>query len=68
MADGTSIVRSFQLLVDGTTTLGPYATPDPDARYLMTLDPPVSMRVVRMQAVETTGGNTGLKELQLFVP
>jgi len=68
MEDGTSIVEKFELLVDGETVLGPYETLDPDVRYVIELDEPVSMQTVRMSAVETTGGNTGLKELQLFVP
>ena len=29
---------------------------------------PMTMRVVRLMALETTGGNTGIKELQLFAP
>lgn len=65
MADGTSIVKSFDLVV-GEQVLGPFATPDPDVRYLIPLQPAVSMQVVRLRAVETTGGNTGLKEFQLF--
>jgi hypothetical protein len=68
MTDGTSIVRSFDLLVDGSTVLGPFDTPDPDTRSLIPLDPPVSMQIVRLRAIETTGGNTGVKELQLFSP
>lgn len=66
MDDGTSIVKQFQLVVDGQTTLGPYDTPDPDVRYVIPLPAPQTMRLVRMQALQTTGGNTGLKELQLF--
>jgi hypothetical protein len=68
MSDGTSIVRSFELVVDGQQTLGPFETPDPDVRYIIELPSPVTMQTVRMNAVETSGGNTGLKELQLFVP
>ena len=66
MDDGTSIVKQFQLVIDGQTTLGPYDTPDPDVRYVIPLPAPQTMRLVRMQATQTTGGNTGLKELQLF--
>ena len=68
MSDGTSIVRKFELRVNDQLTLGPYDTPDPDVRYVIELASPVTMRTVRMTAIETTGGNTGLKELQLFVP
>lgn len=68
MTDGTSIVRKFELRVDGQTTLGPFETPDPDIRYVIELPSPMTMQQVRMSAVDTSGGNTGLKELQLFAP
>jgi hypothetical protein len=68
MTDGTSIIRKFELRVDNQTTLGPYETPDPDIRYVIELAAPVTMQQVRMTALETSGGNTGLKELQLFTP
>ncbi len=66
MVDGTSIIEKFQLVVDGTTTLGPFDSPEPDIRYVFELDAPVSATSVRLEAVETSGGNTGVKELQLF--
>ncbi len=68
MSDGTSIIESFQLVLDGTTTLGPFASPDPDIRYLFQLGAPASARTVRLEAIATSGGNTGIKELQLFTP
>lgn len=66
MSDGTSIIEEFRLIVDGSTTLGPFLAPDPDIRYLFELDAPVSAQTVRLEAVMTSGGNTGIKELQLF--
>ena len=68
MSDGTSIVKKFELRVDGQSTFGPFDTPDPDVRYVIELPATTTMRTVRMTALETTGGNTGLKELQLFAP
>jgi hypothetical protein len=68
MTDGTSIIRSFTLDVDGEITLGPYETPDPSVRYVIELPARVTTRYVRMNAIDTSGGNTGLRELQLFVP
>jgi hypothetical protein len=34
--------------------------------YRFDLDPPLNARTVRVDAVETTGGNTGAKEIQLW--
>ncbi len=68
MADGTSIVLSSQLTFDGATTIGPLSTPDPDVTYTFDLDTPLVAQHVRFDALATTGGNTGLVELQLFAP
>ncbi len=67
MNDGSSIVGSYQLVLDDGTILGPFATPNPDLRYEFILKQPVITRSVRFEAVETTGGNTGAKEIQFFV-
>lgn len=66
MADGTSIVRSVQLTLDADMVVGPLPTPDPDTMYRFDFDPPLNARTVRVDAVETTGGNTGAKEIQLW--
>jgi len=73
MTDGTSIISGFQLVTrasaDGPeTTLGPFDAADPDERYEFELESPTTMRFVRLEAVQTTGGNTGVKELELLVP
>ena len=68
MRDGTSIIQSVQLSFDGGATVGPFATPDPDHRYAFELAAPVTARTVRVEAVATTGGNTGAKEIQFFEP
>lgn len=65
MTDGSSIIESVRLILDGETELGPFETPDPDQRYEFELDPVVASRV-RVEAVQTTGGNTGAKEIELF--
>jgi hypothetical protein len=64
MGDGTSIVRGFQLLIDGVA-YGPFASPDPALRYVFDL-PSVEAKVVRFEAVDTTGGNTGAREIELL--
>jgi len=68
MADGSSIVRSIQLTLDDETVVGPLPTPDPGTLYRFDFDPPLETRVVRLDAVETTGGNTGAREIQLWSP
>jgi hypothetical protein len=66
MSDGSSIIKSFELLVDDGVTLGPFLTPDPSVNYEFVLDNAVEARSVRLLAIETSGGNTGIKELGLF--
>lgn len=65
MTDRTSIITSVQVILDGDTLMGPFATPDPDQRYVFEITPTRARRV-RVEAVTTTGGNTGVKEIELF--
>ena len=65
MADGTSIVTSVRIVLDGDAAMGPFSTPDPDERYVFDITPTLT-RSVRVEAVTTTGGNTGAKEIQFF--
>lgn len=65
MADGTSIITSVQIIFDGDTMMGPFETPDPDQRYIFEIAPTRARRV-RVEAVTTTGGNSGVKEIELF--
>ncbi|MDX2019043.1 MAG: discoidin domain-containing protein [Deltaproteobacteria bacterium] len=67
MTDGTSIVRSIELTFDGADGRGPYQTPNPDHAYKFGFTRPVVARQVRLDALTTSGGNTGVKELELFV-
>jgi hypothetical protein len=66
MDDGSSIITSVQLVFDGSTVVGPFDTPSPDVLYGFDLQPPVSARTVRIEAVTTTGGNTGAREIRLL--
>ena len=71
MPDGSSIITRVRLVinegaVEGATIIGPFDTPDPDVLYRFDLEPPVSTRVITIEAVTTTGGNTGAREIQLF--
>lgn len=66
MTDGSSIISSFKLTLADASELGPYETPDPDQLYTFEVEPPVVTQTIRFDAVTTTGGNTGLKEIQFF--
>ena len=68
MPDGSSIVRSFTVSFDDGEPRGPFATPDPEERYRFDLGGPVDVRRVRFDAVDTTGGNTGVREIELLIP
>ncbi|MEM1413269.1 MAG: discoidin domain-containing protein [Myxococcota bacterium] len=65
MTDGTSIVRSVRLVFPDGTVMGPFETPDPDEYYEFPITPTTTDRVT-LEAVETTGGNTGAKEIRFF--
>ncbi|MCG5051981.1 MAG: discoidin domain-containing protein [Myxococcales bacterium] len=66
MSDGTSIIKALKLTFDGAAQAGPYLTPDPDNFYKFAFKAPQGARLVKLEAVDTTGGNTGIKEFQLF--
>jgi hypothetical protein len=68
MLDGTSIIESFRLMADDDRAHGPFRSPDPDTYYEFNLDPPIATRTLRFEAVRTTGGNTGIKEFELYEP
>lgn len=66
MTDGTSIIQRLRLYGDGDEAYGSFNTPSPDVVYTLVLDPAPSTRVLRMEVEQSTGGNTGVKELQAF--
>jgi hypothetical protein len=66
MTDGTSIVTSVEVLLDGSTRLGPFATPDHTRLYHFDFAEPQQATRVRLQILSSTGGNTGVREMQLF--
>jgi len=66
MTDGTSIIERVRLVFADGSMLGPYNTPDPDQVYRFDFPAPVDTSTVRLEAVMTTGGNTGIKELELY--
>lgn len=69
MTDGSSIITQFRLRwSSGMMTRGPFDAPDPLQMYTFDIDPPITTDSLRIEAVTTTGGNTGTKEIQLLSP
>ncbi len=66
MGDGTSIITQIEFSIDGAEAIGPFETADPDIAYRFPLTPNVTGRMVRMNALSTTSGNTGVKEIELL--
>lgn len=67
MSDKSSIISKLQLVFDeGAETRGPFETPEPSERYQFELDPPVVAERVRLEALETSGGNTGAREIEFY--
>lgn len=66
MSDGSAITRTFAVVVDGRKRHGPFPAGN-------RLDPhivPVSFtgRVLRFEVIQSTGGNTGAAEIEVFSP
>lgn len=62
MSDGTAITATFTVTVDREETFGPFPVgPDP-------VEASFSGRVVRFDVVDSTGGNTGAVEVELYAP
>lgn len=60
MADGSAITETFTLVVDGELTLGPFATgPQPGQVEF-------HGQVVRFEVNNSTGGNTGASEVEIY--
>ena len=64
MSDGSAITRTFAVVVDGRRRYGPFPAGN-------RLDPrivPVSLtgRFLRFEVVQSTGGNTGAAEIEVF--
>ncbi len=64
MSDGTARILTFQLTIDGETVLGPFELPDVERPHHFTLD--ILARRIRLDVVESTGGNVGLIEFEAF--
>jgi hypothetical protein len=63
MGDGTSIVERYRVVVDDGTVLGPFDA-DPDG--LAVVEVTTSGQRFRVEAVATTGGNTGFVAIEIY--
>ncbi|MCF6736592.1 discoidin domain-containing protein [Blastococcus sp. KM273129] len=61
MGDGTAVVETFTVTVDGGPTYGPFG-----AGGTVVLDDAVTGRILRIDAETTTGGNTGAAEIEVY--
>ena len=62
MGDGTSIVNTFTVTVDDGDVFGPF----PAGPGVSVVDLEVTGQALRFDAVETTGGNTGAVEIEVY--
>jgi len=62
MGDGTSIVDTFTVTVDDGEVFGPF----PAGPGMSVVDVEVTGQTLRFDAVETTGGNTGAVEIEVY--
>ena len=62
MTDGTAITNTFTISI-GDQQYGPYPTGTEPAIF----DEPVAGQTVRIDADQTTGGNTGATEIEIYV-
>ncbi len=69
MSDGTAMIQrvSFELKPVGRT-IGPLETPDPNQKYELSFEPLEGVRYVRMLVEQSTGGNTGAREIEVYGP
>jgi hypothetical protein len=63
MTDGTSITNSFTVTIDDGATQGPFAA---GIGFVEVDIDPVMGQVVRIDMAETTGGNTGAIEIEIY--
>lgn len=64
MANGTAQIFSFTLTTDAGEVLGPFLLPDASRAYRFEVD--VVARSLRLDVVESNGGNTGLVEFAAY--
>jgi hypothetical protein len=64
MRDGSAKILSFTVTMDTGEVLGPFNLPDTQKAYDFSIDRTTSS--VRLDVKDSTGGNTGLVEIEAF--
>ena len=64
MGDGTAQIFAFTLTTDSGEVLGPFALEDAEQAYRFDVD--VVARSLRLEVVDSSGGNTGLIEFAVY--
>jgi hypothetical protein len=64
MSDGTAQIFRFTVTTDQGETFGPFDLPD--AKRIYTFPVQFTARTLRFDAVETSGGNTGAVEIEVY--
>lgn len=64
MSDGSAIIRSFSLTNDAGQVFGPFSLPNADQAYSFPLV--TTTKTLRLNVVDSTGGNTGLIEFGVY--
>jgi len=64
MSDGTAQIFRFTVTTDRGETFGPFDLPDADRSYSFPVE--FTARTLRFDAVETSGGNTGAVEIEVY--
>jgi hypothetical protein len=64
MGDGTAQISAFTLTTDSGEVLGPFELADAEQAHRFDLD--TTARSLRLDVVESTGGNTGLIEFAVY--
>ena len=64
MSDGTAQIFRFTVTTDQEETFGPFDLPDADRIYTFPVQ--FTARKLRFDAVETSGGNTGAVEIEVY--
>jgi hypothetical protein len=64
MTDGTAEIFSFTLTTDGGEVLGPFELTDSNQAYSFEMT--VETGTIRLDVVESSGGNTGLVEFVVY--
>eukprot|EP01134_Creolimax_fragrantissima_P007246 CFRG7246T1 len=67
MDDGSAIIKSFEITTNNGVKFGPFILPDTSKGYRFDLGNGTEKAdSVRLDVVESTGGNTGLVEFSIF--